>query len=134
MSSKQIIALDVGDKRIGVAVADSAIGIAVPYDTIEVDGTEITQILELIAQDDTEKIVVGYPRNQSGETTQQTVKVEDFVARLNELDVDIVYQDESLTSVLAKQQLEATGKPYKKADVDMVAASLILADYLESQR
>lgn len=134
MSSKQIIALDVGDKRIGVAVADSAIGIAVPYDTIEVDGTEITQILELIAQDDTEKIVVGYPRNQSGETTQQTVKVEDFVARLNELDVDIVYQDESLTSVLATQQLEATGKPYKKADVDMVAASLILADYLESQR
>ena len=134
MSSKQIIALDVGDKRIGVAVADSAIGIAVPYDTIEVDGTEITQILELIAQDHTEKIVVGYPRNQSGETTQQTVKVEDFVARLNELDVDIVYQDESLTSVLATQQLEATGKPYKKADVHMVAASLILADYMESQR
>lgn len=135
MSSKRIIiALDVGEKRIGVAQADMSIGIAVPYDVIEVDGSEVTTIMRLAALTGASTIVVGYPRNQSGEPTAQTAYAEAFAAQLQQLDVEVVFQDESLTSVLAEQQLDARKKPYTKGDIDMVAASLILTDYLEGQR
>ncbi len=135
MSNKQtLIALDVGEKRIGIAQADTSIGIAVPYDTIEVDGYEVAAIVRLVLSAGADKIVVGYPRNQSGEPTAQTQFVEDFVEKLRDCDAEIVYQDESLTSVLAEQQLAARKKPYSKGDIDMIAASIILTDYLEEHR
>lgn len=133
-SNETIIALDVGEKRIGVAQGRPSIGIAVPYETIEVDGREVETIAQLVLQAGAKQLVVGYPRNQSGETTEQTQSVERFVEKLRDIDVKIIYQDESLTSVLAEQQLQASGRPYTKADVDMLAASLILEDYLETQR
>lgn len=133
-SSDTIIALDVGEKRIGVAQGQRSIGIAVPYETIEVDGSEVEAIARLVIQTEAKELIVGYPRNQSGETTEQTQAVERFVEKLRDIDVNIVYQDESLTSVLAEQQLQASGRPYTRADIDMTAASLILADYLESKR
>lgn len=132
--SRTILALDVGEKRIGVAQADTSIGIAVPYETIDVDGSELTVIHELLISTGASKLVVGYPRNQSGEPTAQTAAVEAFVEQLGDMDADVVFQDESLTSVIAEQQLESSGKPYKKSDIDMVAASLILGDYMESKR
>lgn len=134
MASETLLALDVGERRIGVAVADTGVKIAVPYDTIEVDGTEVAQILKLANRESAARLVVGYPRNQSGEPTAQTQFVIDFVASLpNELAALVTYQDESLTSVHAEQQLKATGKFYTKGDIDKVAASIILQDYLEQQ-
>ena len=131
-SSRSLLALDIGEKRIGVAFADTAVRIAIAYDTIEVDGTEVEQIAKLVINDDVDTIVVGYPRNQSGEATQQTAYVEAFVERLQDIAPKIEYQDESLTSVQAEQLLKAQKKPYSKGDIDAVAASLILQDYLES--
>ena len=129
---KHYMALDVGTVRIGVAVAESGVRIAMPYDTIEVDGSEVTTLLEIAERERVDTIVVGYPRNQSGEATQQTVLVEEFVRRLDVLDVPIVYQDESLTSVMAEERLKAHGRPYSKDDIDAQAAAIILQDYLEA--
>lgn len=134
MSSRQVLALDVGEKRIGVALADTSIGISVAFDTFEVDGTEIEQIARVTMEEKVDTIVVGYPRNQSGEATQQTAYVEAFTERLHDLDVQLVFQDESLTSVRAEEILKRQGKPYAKGDIDSLAASLILQDYLEQQR
>ena len=133
MSKNKLLALDVGEKRIGVAQADLAVPIAVPYTTIDVDGSEIRQILELIIEGEIDVLVIGYPRNQSGQTTAQTDFVEEFRAKLEDAPCQIVYQDESLTSVLATKQLEARKKPYSKGDVDALAACLILEDYMERQ-
>ena len=130
---KRLLALDVGERRIGVAQADTQVRIALPYDTIEVDGSEVQAIAELVLRNDIDTIVIGYPRNQSGEPTAQTAKVEDFAARLKDLDVELVFQDESLTSVLAEQHLAARKQPYSRADIDAFAASIILEDYLESR-
>ena len=131
--SKTIVALDVGEKRIGVAQGDTSIRIAIPYDTFEVNGTELTRITQLLLDTGAKTIVIGYPRNQSGETTKQTVYVESFAKKLSqiELDVEIVYQDESLTSVLAENKLKLLKKPYNKVDVDRLAASIILEDYMD---
>ena len=80
----RLLCLDVGEKRIGVAVADLGVKIAIPLTTIEVDGTEIEQILRLYGRENARTLVVGYPRNQQGETTAQTVFVEEFVKPLEE--------------------------------------------------
>ena len=125
-----IIALDVGDKRIGVAHADTSLRLPVAYATIDVDGLEMDRLREVIAEFEPQVIVVGLPRNQQGETTQQTEKVRIFSQKLEQFGREIVFQDESLTSVLATEQLQATGHPYTKADIDARAAAIILGDYL----
>lgn len=129
--SKSYLALDVGEKRIGVAVGDDNVRIAVPFDTIDVDGKELERIARLVITEDIDTVVVGYPRNQSGEPTAQTQYVENFAKRLEDIAPSLVFQDESLTSVLAEQQLKAHKRPYSKGDIDAHAAALILHDYLE---
>ncbi len=131
-SSKSVIGLDVGEKRIGVSVADIGVRIAVPFVTIEVDGNEIEAIAQLVIQEDADTIVVGYPRNQQGEPTAQTNYVEKFAEKLEYIEADVVFQDESLTSVIAEQRLAAHNKPYTKADIDAQAATIILQDYVEA--
>lgn len=130
-NSKQLLGLDVGAARIGVALGDTGIRIAVPYDFIEVDGNEITAIAELVIKNNVYTVVVGYPRNQSGEPTQQTAYVEEFSKKLQDFDANIVFQDESLTSVIAEQRLAARRKNYAKGDIDSEAAAIILQDYME---
>lgn len=132
MSHKRsFLALDVGEKRIGVALGDDAVRIAVPYDTVTVDGTEVQQIAQMIIDNAVATVVVGYPRNQSGEATAQTAYAEAFAAKLEDIAPRLEFQDESLTSVLAEQQLKALGRPYVKGDIDARAAAIILQDYLE---
>ena len=131
MSSQTLVGLDVGEKRIGVSVADTGVRIAIPFTTIEVEGDEIQKITEIVLKENASIIVVGYPRNQAGEATTQTDYVENFAKRLKDLEVKIVFQDESLTSVMAEQQLIAHKKPYTKGDIDSHAAAIILQDYLE---
>jgi len=134
MSSRTLVGLDVGEKRIGVAVADTGVRIAVPFATIIVDGSEIAAIAEIVIKERADTLVIGYPRNQQGEATTQTQYVERFAEQLKDLDVEIVFQDESLTSVLAEQRLIAYKRPYTKGDIDAQAATIILQDYVERQR
>ena len=126
-----ILALDVGTKRVGIAAADTVVPIAMPLVTLDVDGTEFDVIRSLINDRGVNTVVVGYPRNQAGDQTEQTTLTENFVTQLKGA-ADIVYQDESLTSVMAEEKLKSSGKPYEKADIDALAAALILQDYLET--
>lgn len=130
--NESLICLDVGERRIGVALADTGVRIAVPYDTIEVNGDEIKMIAELVVRESAEKIILGYPRNQQGEATSQSEFVERFAEQLKDI-AEITYQDESLTSVIAEQRLVSRGKPYAKGDIDKEAAAIILQDYLEQR-
>ena len=131
MSSSSLVCLDVGEKRIGVAVADSSVRIAVAFDTIEVDGNELKAIAEIVIREGADTIIVGYPRNQQGETTAQTNYVENFAKGLEDIADNIIFQDESLTSVIAEQRLVTMKKPYTKGDIDSEAAAIILQDYME---
>ena len=130
--SKSYVALDVGEKRIGVALARDDIKIAMAYDTLNVDGGEVQAIAEIIVREKADVLVVGYPRNQAGEPTKQTEFVERFIEQLRDIAPKIVFQDESLTSVKAEEILSARNQPYAKGEVDALAASLILQDYLET--
>lgn len=132
--SNSIVALDIGERRIGVARGDTMVRIAVPLTTVLVDGTELAQIERIIAAEQASTLVVGYPRNQSGEATAQTAYVETVAEQLRAIMPHLVFQDESLTSVVAEQRLKARGRAYQKADIDAEAAAVILQDYLEQNR
>lgn len=134
MRSKKIMALDVGTRRIGVALADSAIRIAIPFTTVEVaENIEdtVNELSKMMTLEDIDILVVGLPRNQSGEETAQSVYTKEFIGNFEFVIDEIVFQDESLTSVQAENRLKSYGKPYTKGDIDMNAASIILQDYLE---
>ena len=92
----KIIGLDVGTKRIGVARADSSVKIAIPMETVEVDGTEFEKIKRLARLQGTNFFVIGLPRNLQGEETAQSRYSRDFAKRLKkELpEAKIAFQDE----------------------------------------
>lgn len=132
MSKKlNLLGLDVGHVRIGTALGDAGVNLAVPYETIDVDGEEIEKIAEIVIRHEIDIIVVGLPRNQRGDLTKQSEYSQEFSKKLQNMDVEIAFQDESLTSVLAEERLKSYGKPYTKSDIDAEAAAIILQDYLE---
>ena len=130
---KTILAFDVGEKRIGVAVYKGDVSIAIPIEAINVDGSEYEQIDKLISKYGADTLVFGYPRNQSGEITSQTIYVENFVKKIKNKKINILFQDESLTSVIAKEQLSSFKVTFTKADIDSKAAAIILQDYIDQQ-
>ncbi|HEV7951876.1 MAG TPA: Holliday junction resolvase RuvX, partial [Candidatus Saccharimonadales bacterium] len=91
---KSYVALDVGEKRIGVAVGDSGVRIAVPFTAIETDGREVENIARIVLNEKADVVVVGFPRNQSGEATAQTAYVEAFAKKLANIAPNLVFQDE----------------------------------------
>jgi len=128
---QSVLGLDIGEKRIGVAIAEPPIFIAHPIDTINALEEASEQLAQIIKDRDVEKIVIGFPRNLSGDETAQSLAVQELTKKLNIPDsIEVVWQDESLTSVKAEEELEARGKPFKKGDVDALAATYILEDYI----
>lgn len=130
-TNPSILALDVGERRIGVALASRAARLASPIGYVDNDETIVATLKKLLTAHDVEEIVVGYPRNMSGDPTAQTEMVEAFVTSVApQLSLPIVFQDESLTSRRAEHELASRGKPYEKGDIDALAATYILEDYL----
>lgn len=128
-----LMALDLGEKRIGIAVGDNQIKIALPFDTIENDDNCIDKILKIIGDQNVDIVVVGYPRNQAGEPTKQTKFVEDFCEILHQKGINTVFQDESLTSIEAENRLKNSANGYSKSEIDSQAASIILQDFIEDK-
>ncbi len=129
----KIIGLDVGEKRIGVARADSSTRIAVPIGFINVDGSEWQEIAKLCRIHNTSYFVVGLPRSNEGNETAQSVYVRNFAKTLVERipEAKVRFQDESLTSVVAEERLKARRKAYEKGEIDAEAAAIILQDFIE---
>lgn len=129
-----VLALDVGGKRIGAAIAEAPVYLAHPLVTLDVTDSVSGEIIKLIEDREVQTLVVGLPRNQSGEATAQTDAVKQFIDNMKLPNgVKLVWQDESLTSVKAEEELEKRKKPYSKADIDALAATLILEDYLKEK-
>lgn len=131
-----ILALDVGDRRIGVAVASLIARLPAPHGVIDRNDTADAPaaVAGLVRELGAEVVVVGLPRSQGGEESAQTQAARGFAAQLEKLlAVPVVMQDESVTSIEAEKRLQARGKPYDKGDIDAEAAAMILDDYLALQ-
>lgn len=133
-STQSILALDIGDRRIGVALADTNARLPRPLTTIERGEDVIAQIEHLVRRHGAVKLVVGLPRGLSGQSTGQTEQTLKFVEQIKSaISLPLQLQDEALTSVLAEKELAATRTTYKKADIDALAAAYILQDYFAGE-
>ncbi len=132
MAANNLLCLDVGEKRVGVARASAQARLAEPYTTLINDATIYTQISGLVSDLQVNRLVVGLPRNMNNEDTAQTGYVRRFVEELrNQLrTINIEFQDEADSSRRAEAELIARKKAYEKGDVDMLAATYILQDFL----
>lgn len=128
---KNVLGLDVGDARIGVAVASTAAKIARPVTTISNDEAIMTKLKDLVNEHQAQALVVGLPRGLDGQNTAQTDKTQAFANQLkSDFNMPIYMQDEALTSKKAEEELKARNKPYAKVDIDALAATYILDDFM----
>jgi putative Holliday junction resolvase len=133
---KSVLALDVGSKRVGVAVASLSARLPRPLATLQVTDDGLLPALEdLVKNEDVGRLVVGLPRGMEGQSTAQTESTLRFSKELQEhFDLPIDMQDEALTSVHAEEELQKRGKPYKPSDIDALAATYILEDWLSAHK
>lgn len=133
------MALDVGSKRIGVALTDPLGMLAQPYTMIKriSDSLAVDEIITIIQERSVDELVVGLPRRTDGKEGPEAQGVREFAALISEQSsIPLVFYDERLTTVGAQQVLlEADlSRAKRKQVVDQVAASLILQGYLEYKR
>lgn len=135
MNDDTFIGLDVGDRRIGVAV--SRLGfMASPLEVITRDGDEIPRIAALVAEHEATGVVAGMPFSLDGTLKPQAHKVQAFLDELaRALSVPIHTVDERLTTSQANRVLIDAGRRSRerKQVVDQVAASLILQTFLDQR-
>ena len=126
MQNHQILGLDVGQKRTGIARGSSAARLAEPLMTV--DTKDVFETLKkLIVELDVKTIVIGLPRNLNGQDTPQTEWIRHWTENAKTiLGGTFYWQDEALTTETAK-----SGKPSSKG-VDADAAAIILQDFLNS--
>ncbi len=134
-----ILALDVGEARIGVAVSDPTGMLATPRGVIRRRSTAaaIEAITRAVADAGAEEVVVGLPISLDGALHAQARRVQAFAERLRaHLRVPVMYWDERLSTVTAAEALRAAGvRPERiRARIDAAAAAVILQEYLDHRR
>jgi putative Holliday junction resolvase len=139
----RIVGLDVGERRIGVAVSDATRTLARPIGVLMATGLErdaprvaAEEIARLAGEEDgVASIVVGLPAHLDGSASPMTPRVREFAAQLGRLtDLPVLLQDERLTSHEAESRLALREKDWRvrKARLDAAAAAIILQDYLDT--
>ncbi|MBU1672504.1 MAG: Holliday junction resolvase RuvX [Actinobacteria bacterium] len=134
MKESRLIGLDVGERRIGVALSDPLGHTAQPYITIENDEGAIPRIGELVSESGVGRVVVGLPLLLDGREGAQAARAREFASRLGEhLSLPVEMIDERLTTRQATSVIsrsEGAGRKDRGA-TDRVAAALILQSYLD---
>jgi putative Holliday junction resolvase len=133
------LGLDIGDKRIGVALSDPDGILASPLTIINRrdESQDIKAITDIISQQRVGRIIVGLPRSLDGSLGEQAEKVKAFTQKLaSHIQVPLEYRDERLTTVMAERLGRAAGskKTGRKARHDAQAAALILQGCLDEGR
>ncbi|MFC2006693.1 Holliday junction resolvase RuvX [Chloroflexota bacterium] len=130
--------LDIGDKRIGMALSDPRGILATPLTIIERsdERKSMETIISIVNQYEIGRIIVGLPLSMDGSIGQQAEKVKTFVRELsNQINVPVEFMDERLTTVSAKRLMQetVTRRTREKARDDAIAAALILQSYLDER-
>lgn len=132
----RLLAIDHGEKRIGLALSDPNKIISKPLKTISYSNYENLSIdlIDIIKRHKIEKLIIGLPIGMHGANTLQTDKVKDFTSYLeNKIDIPIIMFDERLSSVSAKKSLVSQGikTGFNKSKIDETAAAIFLQHYLD---
>ena len=131
--------LDIGEKRIGVALSDPLGIIAGALTVVDrvTDDAALKEIIDLARENEVERIVVGMPRSLDGSLGKQAQAVQSFVDLLKKrTDIPVVTWDERLSTVAAERMLLEVGmkRDKRKKRRDSLAAAIILQGYLDRER
>ena len=134
----RLLALDIGERRIGVALSDPMHIIASPHSIIDrkITPDYMDEIQKLISEQEVEALVIGLPLTLRNNVSQQTQKVQLIIKELNtELTLPIHTVDERLSSVSAKNALKLKGVKtgHNKGEIDKTAAAIFLQEFLDSK-
>ena len=134
----RILGLDVGERRIGVAIADESVRVALPITIVErrEPSADLDAIARLVQEQEAEAVVIGLPISLNGSLGPQAQAVKAFGQELAaRLALPIEYWDERLSTVEAERRLADAGRrgPKAKARRDAAAAAIVLQSYLDSQ-
>jgi putative Holliday junction resolvase len=135
---KRFVGLDVGERRIGVAVSDPLGMTAQPHEVVERRGArvDILALMEKLRGFEVAGFVAGLPLEMSGNEGSQVERVRTFCERLEKTTgIPVAYQDERLTSVQSERLLESAGvrRERRRGLLDKMAAALILQAWLDSR-
>ncbi len=129
------LGIDFGSKRVGLALSDRLNLIASPYKTLNYISEKelIAQLKSIVYENNIEIFVLGLPINMKGEDTIQTKKVRNFKKLLSGLGLPVIYEDERLSSISAKNSLvlQNIKTGHNKGAIDRTAAAIILQQYLD---
>ena len=129
------LGIDFGSKRVGLALSDRLNLIASPYRTLDYVSEKelIAQLKSIVYENNIEIVVLGLPINMKGEDTIQTKKVRNFKKSLSGLGLPVIYEDERLSSISAKNSLvlQNIKTGHNKGAIDRTAAAIILQQYLD---
>lgn len=126
---RTILAIDWGKKRVGVARADVEARIPEPLTTLPHTEDLRDRLDRIVREEQARLLVVGLPRNLSGEETSQSREIREFAESLKgALQCEVVFMDETLST----QQVQQRRAQHPEADTDSLAATVILEDYMES--
>ena len=133
------LGLDIGKRRIGVAVSDPLGMIARPVETLRAVSlnVDVERVAEIARELEAEIVVVGDPLHMSGDAGAMSGRAHKFGEKLAEVSgLPVAYCDERLTTVEAQRILEDAGVPLRKVreQIDAVAAAVILQSYLNTQK
>jgi putative Holliday junction resolvase len=131
------LCLDVGERRIGVALSDPEGRLASPLGVIvrRSASRDFEQVAQLVQQHGVERVVVGLPRTLAGEIGPQARRVQRWAERLRaHLSVPLVYWDERYSTAEATRRLAASGSRRRRTALDAAAAAVILQEYLDAAR
>lgn len=143
-TNTKYLALDFGEKRIGIAVSDENRKYSFSREHLINDGQSLQKIKKLVIDENVSKIIIGYPLNFKSEKTIQTMKTEDFRNKLeeylvkNSLKTEILFYDERFTSKIAESGISHSGlkkkKKHEKGLVDSLSAQILLQDYIDRNK
>lgn len=130
------MALDIGDRRIGIAVSDPLGILASPRGIVirDSDDSAIVEIEKLVIKYDVTRLIIGLPYSLDGSIGPQAKRVLQFKDIITKkLDIEVVMQDERLSSVTADNRLREAGHGRRriKSEIDAAAATVILQSYLD---
>ena len=131
------IGIDLGSKRVGLALSDKMNMIASPYRTLIVKNEQdlLDQLRLIIVDLKVKTIVLGLPLNMNGEDSAQTKKVREFKSVLSIFNLPVKLEDERLSSVSAKRSLvmQDIKTGHNKSEIDKRAAAIILQQFLDKK-
>ena len=139
---KPILAIDYGDKKIGLAISDSNGIVASPLDVLRITKRRglneiFDDILLVVEEYKIKTILIGKPQVFQDSYTKSVKKIETFAKKLSELiNIPVVFQDESYSTIQAQNMLLSLGQSSRssKGKIDMISATLFLQDFLNSDK